>query len=100
MKKGVFEMYIINQDHNVIFTLKDKGLFPGTIYTKDIYRHNRYMGTNIYGRRFLKKYLLGTYEDGEGEMVINEIFIMLKAGERYYKMPAPSLDLEDMEMML
>lgn len=93
-------MFIKSQDGDLIFTLQNKGPFHGTIYTKDIYIRGKYYGTNIYGKRLFKTYLLGTYEENEGEMVINEIFTLLKAGVKYYSMPTPTLDLEDLEVIL
>ena len=94
-KEGV-NMFIQGQDKNVIFTLSDKGLFGGVIYTKDIYIKKKYWGSNIYGRNFFKKYLLGTYEGDEAEQVASEIYALLKSGQEFYSMPNPSIELEDL----
>jgi len=93
-------MYIKSQDGNVIFTLSDKGLFKGTVFTRDIYIKGKYYGSNIYGRRLFKKYFLGTFEEGEGEQVINEIYALLKAGAKFYSMPEAYLEPEDMGVIL
>jgi hypothetical protein len=93
-------MFILSQDKDTIFTLCDRGLFKGTIYSKDIYINGRYYGANIYGKTLFSKCLLGTYEEDEPEMVISEIYTLLKAGEKYYTMPAPSIDLEDLGVAL
>lgn len=89
-------MFIKSQNEDVIFSLTDKGFLKGNVYAEDIYVNGKFYGTNIYGRKLFKKYLLGTYEEDEGEMVINEIFTMLKARTKYYTMPAPTMDLEDL----
>mgnify|MGYP001305485274 FL=1 len=93
-------MFIKGQDSDVIFSLTDKGLFPGTIYTDDIYINGKFYGTNIYGKRLFKTYLLGTYEEDEGEQIVNEIYTLMRAGAKYYSMPAPSIDLEDLGVAL
>lgn len=93
-------MFIKSQDSDVIFSLNDKGLFPGTIYTEDIYVDGKFYGTNVYGRRLFREFLLGTYEEDEGEQVISEIYTLMKAGVKYYAMPAPTLDIEDLGVIL
>jgi len=93
-------MFILSQDRDTIFTLQDKGLFKGHLYAEDIEIDGHYYGTNIYGTTLFKTYFLGTYEEGEAEQVIAEIYRLLKAGEKYYSMPVPSLDLEDMGVSL
>jgi DNA modification methylase len=89
-------MYIISQDRDIIFTLQDKGLLKSTIYAEDVEIDGKYYGTNIFGTNLLKTYMLGTYEENEAAQVIAEIYRLLKAGEKYYSMPVPSLDLDDM----
>lgn len=93
-------MYIIGQDRNIIFTLQDKGILKGTIYTEDIEINGKYYGSNIYGRNLFTTHLLGTYEEGEAEQVVTEIYRLLKAGAKHYSMPTPSMDLEDMGVTL
>jgi len=93
-------MYIVGQDRNVIFTLTDKGLLKGTLYTEDIYVNGKYYGSNVYGKNLLRTYLLGTYEEDEAEQVIEEIYRLLKAGVQFYSMPDPSMDLEDLGVSL
>lgn len=93
-------MYIISQDKNVIFPLIDKGLLKGTVYAEDIYIDEKFYGTNIYGRRLFRDYLLGSYEAGEAEQIITEIYRLMKAGEKFYSMPAPTMDLEDLGVIL
>jgi hypothetical protein len=89
-------MYIISQDRNMIFTLTDKGLLKSTVYAEDIEIDGEYYGTNIFGSNLLRTNLLGTYEEGEAEQIIAEIYRLLKAGAMCYSMPTPSMDLEDM----
>ena len=89
-------MFIQGQDGNVIFSLSDKGLMKGTVYTKDIYNNGKFYGSNVYGKSLFQTYLLGTYEDAEAEQVISEIYKLLKAGARFYSMPAPTMDLQDL----
>ena len=93
-------MFIISQDRDVIFTLQDKGLLKSTIYAEDVEIDGKYYGTNIFGETLFKTYMLGTYEAGETEQVIAEIYRLLKAGAKYYSMPDPSMDLEDMGVIL
>jgi len=85
-------MYIKSQDGDVIFSLTDKAV----IFTEDIYISGKFYGCNIYGRKLFRRYLLGTYEEDEATQVISEIYALLKAGERFYSMPAPTFDLEDL----
>jgi hypothetical protein len=91
-------MIIKSQDSDTLFPLTDKGF--GTIYLEDVYVNGRFYGSNIYGRRFFKSYLLGTYEENEAEMVIDEIFTMLKMGAEHYVMPQPTLELDQMGVEL
>ena len=98
-KEGV-NMFIQGQDKNVIFTLSDKGFLKGQVYTKNIYINKKYWGSNIYGRNFFKKYLLGTYEGDEAEQVTSEIYALLKSGQEFYSMPNPSIELEDLGVSL
>jgi len=89
-------MFIQGQDKNIIFTLTDKGLLKGTVYTEDVYINGKFYGTNVYGKNLFKAYLLGTYEEDEAEQVVSEIYTLLKARAKFYSMPNPSLDLEDL----
>jgi len=93
-------MYIVGQDRNIIFTLTDKGLMKGLVYTEDIYVNGQFYGCNIYGKNLLRTYLLGTYEEDEAEQVIEEIYRLLKVGVQFYSMPAPALDPEDLGVSL
>lgn len=88
-------MYILGQDKDVIFTISDKGPLKGRIYTQDKIIRNKYYGTNVYGKTLFRRYLLGTYEPEEAEQIIGEIYTLLKAGERFYVMPEPSIDIKD-----
>ena len=93
-------MFIQGQDKDIIFPLTDKGLLKGTVYTKDIYVNEKYYGANVYGKTLFQKHLLGTYEEGEAEQVIAEIYALLKAGAATYSMPVPAMDLEDLGVSL
>ena len=86
-------MYILGQDSNIIFTL-DKGLFRGIIHTRDIYVQGKFYGSNIYGKKFFRRYLLGTYENDEAEQIVREIYNLLKSGQKFYSMPAPTIDID------
>lgn len=93
-------MFIKCQNNNIIFTLSDKGLLKGVIYTKDVYIDGKFFGINIYGQKLFKKYLLGTYEEDEAEQIVQEIYTLLKAGEQFYSMPDPVLNPEDLGVSL
>ena len=86
-------MFIKGQDDNTIFTLSDKGINKGVVYTEDIYINNKYYGSNIFGRTLFHTYLLGTYEEDESDQVVAEIYKLLKSGAQYYSMPQPSIDI-------
>lgn len=94
-------MYIVSQDRDTIFTLTDKGLFKGLIYTDFVYNEDdEFRGCNIYGKSLFKTVLLGTYDTEEAEQIIAEIYKLLKAGEQFYSMPEVYIELEDMGVTL
>lgn len=84
-------MFILSQEKNLIFYFNR---FT-TIYAQDIYREDKYRCTNVYGKFLLKKFFLGTYEDGEAEQVVAEIYRSLKNKTKYYTMPEVALDLTE-----
>jgi len=88
-------MIILNQDHDEIFTLSDKGfLFRGRIYVRAQYFQGRLMGWNIIGEKLTRKTLLGTYDyEDEARQIVEEIYKLAKARKGFYAMPEPSIDL-------
>lgn len=80
-------MYIQSQDKDTIFTLSDKGILKGCVFTKDHYIDGQFYGTNIYGKTLLKTVLLGTYEPEEAEQIVKEIYRLLRKGMKFYVMP-------------
>lgn len=93
-------MFIQSQDKDVIFTLADKGLLKGTVYTEDIYINKTFYGTNIFGKNLFKKHLLGTYEEDEAEQIVGEVYKLLKARCKFYAMPEAAMDLEELGVEL
>jgi hypothetical protein len=85
-------MHILSQDKDIIFNFN--GL--STVYAQDVYRNGRYYGTNVYGKSLLKNHMLGTYEDGEAQQVVAEIYRSLKTKAKYYTMPEVALDLTEL----
>lgn len=85
-------MHILSQDRDVIFNFNRFS----RIYAQDKYFKGKYYGTNIFGRSLFKKHLLGTYEDGEAQQVVTEIYQLLRIGQRHYKMPDVALDLSEL----
>lgn len=86
-------MKILSQDKDLIFNFNSFS----KIYAQDKYINGRYYGTNIFGKSLFKKHLLGTYEDGEAQLVVTEIYKLLKANSKvFYTMPEVALDLTEL----
>ena len=79
-------MIIINQDQDDFIT-NDK------INIK-LHTHNGlFMGWNIYGRRLIKRVLLGTYDTEEdAKQIVQEIKRLKTSGCEKYVMPEASMD--------
>lgn len=87
-------MRILSQDKDVIFNFNRFS----KIYSQDIYHHEKYYGTNVYGKSLFKNHMLGTYEDGEAQQVVAEIYKLLKSKTKFYTMPEVALDLTELFM--
>lgn len=85
-------MHILSQDRDVIFNFNRFS----RIYAEDKYFNGKYYGTNIYGRSMFRKHLLGTYDDGEAQQILTEVYRLLKANQTHYKMPEAALDLSEL----
>lgn len=85
-------MRILSQNKDIIFNLTRLS----TIYAKDVYHNQKYYGSNIYGKSLFKNHMLGTYEEGEAEQVIEEIYRLLKTEAKFYTMPEVALDLSEL----
>lgn len=89
-------MTILNQDKDEIFTLSDKGLLKGRIYIRVQSFQGQLMGWNVVGKRLFRETLLGTYDEGDAQQIIGEIFNLLRAGQEHYVMPDAVLDLDEL----
>jgi hypothetical protein len=85
-------MKILSQDKDLIFNFN----WLSKIYAEDKYNNGKYYGSNVYGKSLFKNHMLGTYDEGEAQQVVCEIYKLLKSKEQFYTMPDVALDLSEL----